>query len=69
MLSGGFSTTQGTETEIFKDVVLPCLRGEQPRFPISAGMGETVMSKTENGRTVVQSRNELPRIDMPTETE
>ncbi|MDG6105050.1 HEAT repeat domain-containing protein [Dactylosporangium aurantiacum] len=63
MLSGGMSLTQGTEREIFNDVVLPCLRGERPRFPISAGMGESVTTKIEDGRTVVTGRRDLHAPD------
>jgi HEAT repeat protein len=59
MLSGGISMTQGTETEILEDVVYPCLRGESPRFPTSAGMGETVMTKIEDGRTVITGRRDI----------
>lgn len=61
MLSGGLSSTMGTEAEIFEDVVLPCLRGEHPRFPVSAAMGEGVWTGIENGRTVIRDREKLPR--------
>jgi len=63
MTSGGLSTTQGTETEIFHDVVLPCLRGERPRFPMAAGMGEFVTTKIEEGRTIITGRNDLHDAD------
>jgi hypothetical protein len=59
MLSGGTSMTQGTETEIFEGVVFPCLRGDEPRFPITIGMGESVMTKIEAGRTVISTRGNL----------
>ncbi|GFJ77991.1 hypothetical protein Phou_021710 [Phytohabitans houttuyneae] len=59
MLSGGMSMTQGTETEILEDVVFPCLRGEQPRFPTSVGMGEFVRTTVEGGKTVVEDRTDL----------
>jgi hypothetical protein len=63
MLSGGLSTTQGTETEIFEGVVFPCLRGNQPHFPITAGMGEFVTTKIEDGRTMIKTRSDLRDAD------
>jgi hypothetical protein len=69
MLSGGLSATQGTEAEIFEDVVFPCLRGEQPRFPVTAAMGETVHTQVENGRTVTQGRRLLDGAGEPAETD
>ncbi|MFF4896271.1 HEAT repeat domain-containing protein [Streptomyces sp. NPDC001068] len=69
MLSGGLSSTQGTETEILENVVFRCLRGEQPRFPVSVGMGEHVTTRVDNGRTVIEGRGELDRAEAPPDGE
>ena len=58
MLSGGMIQTMGTKAQILRDVVWPCLRGEQPRLPVSAGMGEVVFTNLKTGKV---ERVTLPR--------
>jgi hypothetical protein len=55
MLSGGASYTAGSEEEIFANIVFPCLRGEEPKFTFSAGMGEFKMATVRDGKTVIES--------------
>ena len=47
--------TMGTKTQIMENVVRRCLRGEEPRLPTSAGMGEFLVKDFKTGETRLHS--------------
>jgi hypothetical protein len=49
MLGGGLIMTMGTKSQIMEDVVRRCLRGQEPRLPTSAGMGEGFVKNFNTG--------------------